>query len=85
MQPQQMTSATTNFDPRNWEIKTRSVEQTLLPLVQQVYFGIIVEIKFYFILKDFYFGEFQREHNCRRKAQIRTGIKSRTEGNEAIK
>lgn len=33
--PQPM-ATTSSFDPRNLEIKTRSVEQTLLPLVQQV-------------------------------------------------
>lgn len=35
-QQQPQTNAVSNFDPRNLEIKTRSVEQTLLPLVQQI-------------------------------------------------
>lgn len=30
------------FDPRNLEIKTKSVEQTLVPLVTQVISGFIV-------------------------------------------
>lgn len=33
-----------NFDPRNLEIKTKSVEQTLLPLVTQV--RILLLLKF---------------------------------------
>ena len=35
-QPQYLQNPSFNFDPRNLEIKTKSIERTLLPLVTQV-------------------------------------------------
>jgi len=46
IQQKQQTSA--SFDPRNLEIKTHSVEQTLLPLVQQVFNSVLKKIKIKF-------------------------------------
>lgn len=68
-QQQQQQKVANSFDPRNLEIKTRSVEQTLLPLVQQVCnMGNICKKR---KSADFHFGQLQGEHNHRGTAKVR--------------
>jgi hypothetical protein len=67
-----VSSSSLRFDPRSLEIKTKSVEQTLVPLVSQVLQQFIVHFTLYidYLLVDYNAGELQGALCVEQQAEI---------------